>query len=330
LVFVNELNGDVDIMSKISETLDQIDKVASIFTHIKNLLIVICIIVVLVFAWKAWRWMDVQSDKIPNLPSREAVTERVAGAKETLSNIELPDMSGVKERAGQIRDYRPGWLSSGNKEEEGESQNENGGQVQEEQANIADVDGADEGQTAQAAGVGEQPEKPSFLSRLRRNNNQAQVQEEPSVTSADTSSENSSDGQNDTEPASVSFSSRLGRIGENVGGMVDRVDENIQLARDSVDPLLERTEELTAIWANRSGTTDNQEESNEEKGEQEKELNTGDEEVAVQESPAEEVQAEASQTEQMDANPETVQTSRSSHSSSRSSSRWRRALDRLD
>lgn len=90
------------IFLKMNNMLDRIEKVMSIFTHIKNMLIVICCIVFLIFVWKVWRWMDEQSERIPDL---QQISERIHMTRDRVGNmVTLPDREAFSNKVNEVRE----------------------------------------------------------------------------------------------------------------------------------------------------------------------------------------------------------------------------------
>lgn len=82
--------------------LDRIEKVMSIFTHIKNMLIVICCIVFLVFVWKVWGWIDEQSKRIPDL---QQISERIHVVRDRVENVvTLPNKETLSNKVNEVRE----------------------------------------------------------------------------------------------------------------------------------------------------------------------------------------------------------------------------------
>lgn len=238
-------------MGSISKTLNRIEKITSIFSHIKSLLIVICIIALLVVAWKAWKWMEATNSQIPNT---QDVMGRVSEVRERLGEVELPSLPDttvisdkydeVKDKAGQIMSYRPDWLSSDSSKKE--EAREGSGQQNES------LSPAQPGHEQSNA---EEKTKAALMNAEPV----AQTQEKPLQTvqnNPEHSSESAIQSVEETEKAT--YSSRLGRLGESIGGVIDQVDQGVQSVQEKVDPLLDRAGELTSGWTRRESSSSNE------------------------------------------------------------------------
>ena len=221
-------------MGSISKTLDRIEKITSIFSHLKNLLIVICVIVLLVVAWRAWKWMEATNTQIPNT---QQVMDRVSEVKDRLGEVELPKLPDttivgekydeVKEKAGQILSYRPDWLSSDGSAKEG-------------------AEGQKDTTASEQIHTPEKAADAPVTNEEEINANQTQNNPEPAVQSA----------QPAQEDEKQTFASRLGQMGESIGGVIDQVDQGVQSAQEKVDPLLDRAGELVSGWTGKDTASD--------------------------------------------------------------------------
>ncbi|MGL4668234.1 MAG: hypothetical protein ACRCWR_09940 [Saezia sp.] len=104
--------------------IDRVEKITSIFTHLKNLLVVICIIVLLVFLWRAWAWFDTKSSVIPQTTQaiadkagdvRDAVAGKVDGARDALvdanlPSVNLPSREDISTKAGEVKEAGAAYL----------------------------------------------------------------------------------------------------------------------------------------------------------------------------------------------------------------------------